>query len=174
MIVATRPDPTVRPPSRYQTDVLRCTNGGFSCDSCGKIRIFRCVCIIFFDFVIMVLSNLNILFPNQIKRNTFFPFVVLFLGNNNLPLFFLLSILFFANSHPILVLTPLLFYLFYYIVTISATDIAISPINYTFFLFLIFHFVLHPKVPFSPVYYFYNHILGKYHRIFSLDYTLLR
>ena len=104
MIVATRPDPTVRPPSRYQTDVLRCTNGGFSCDSCGKIRIFRCVCIIFFDFVIMVLSNLNILFPNQIKRNTFFPFVVLFLGNNNLPLFFLLSILFFANSHPILVL----------------------------------------------------------------------
>mgnify|MGYP007079295246 CR=1 FL=1 len=97
MIVATRPDPTVRPPSRYQTDVLRCTNGGFSCDSCGKIRIFRCVCIIFFDFVIMVLSNLNILFPNQIKRNTFFPFVVLFLGNNNLPLFFLLSILFFCQ-----------------------------------------------------------------------------
>ena len=88
MIVATRPDPTVRPPSRYQTDVLRCTNGGFSCDSCGKIRIFRCVCIIFFDFVIMVLSNLNILFPNQIKRNYIFPFRGSFLGNNNSSLYF--------------------------------------------------------------------------------------
>ena len=32
MIVATRPDPTVRPPSRYQTGVLRCANGDFSCD----------------------------------------------------------------------------------------------------------------------------------------------
>ena len=30
--VATRPDPTVRPPSRYQTGVLRCANGDFSCD----------------------------------------------------------------------------------------------------------------------------------------------
>ena len=36
MIVATRPDPTVRPPSRYQTGVLRCANGDFSCDSCWK------------------------------------------------------------------------------------------------------------------------------------------
>ena len=26
------PDPTVRPPSRYQTGVLRCANGDFSCD----------------------------------------------------------------------------------------------------------------------------------------------
>ena len=56
MIVATRPDPTVRPPSRYQTGVLRYTNGDFSCDSCGKIRIFRCVRVVFGDFVIMVLS----------------------------------------------------------------------------------------------------------------------
>ena len=27
MILATVPDPTVRPPSRYQTGVLRCANG---------------------------------------------------------------------------------------------------------------------------------------------------
>ena len=32
MIVATRPDPTVHPPSRYQTGVLRCANGDFSYD----------------------------------------------------------------------------------------------------------------------------------------------
>ena len=56
MIVATRPDPTVRPPSRYQTGVLRCTNGDFSCDLCRKIRIFRCVRVVFWNFVIMVLS----------------------------------------------------------------------------------------------------------------------
>lgn len=56
MIVATLPDPTVRPPSRYQTDVLRCANGDFSCDLCEKIRIFRCVRVVFWDFVIMVLS----------------------------------------------------------------------------------------------------------------------
>lgn len=56
MIEATRPDPTVRPPSRYQTGVLRCANGDFSCDLCRKIRIFRCVRVVFGDFVIMVLS----------------------------------------------------------------------------------------------------------------------
>ena len=56
MIVATRPDPTVRPPSRYQTDILRCANGDFSCDLWGKIRFFRCVRVVFWDFVIMVLS----------------------------------------------------------------------------------------------------------------------
>ena len=56
MIVATRPDPTVRPPSRYQTDVLRCANGDFSCDLYGKIRIFHCVRVVLGDFVIMVLS----------------------------------------------------------------------------------------------------------------------
>ena len=56
MIVATRPDPTVRPPSRYQTGVLRCANGDFSFDSWGKIQIFRCVRVVFGDFVIMVLS----------------------------------------------------------------------------------------------------------------------
>ena len=60
MIVATRPDPTVRPPSRYQTGILRCANGDFLCDLCGKIRIFRCVRVIFGDFVIMVLSHLAI------------------------------------------------------------------------------------------------------------------
>ena len=56
MIEATRPDPTVRPPSRYQTDVLRGANGDFSCDLWGKIRIFHCVHVVFWDFVIMVLS----------------------------------------------------------------------------------------------------------------------
>ena len=56
MIVATFPDPTVRPPSRYQTGVLQCANGDFSCDLRGKIRIFHCVLMVFGDFVIMVLS----------------------------------------------------------------------------------------------------------------------
>ncbi len=56
MIEATRPDPTVRPPSRYQTDVLWCANGDFLCDSYGKIRIFHCVRMVFGDFVIIVLS----------------------------------------------------------------------------------------------------------------------
>ena len=59
MIVATRPDPTVRPPSRYQTGVLLCANGDFSCDWWGKIRIFRCVRMVLGDFVIMVLSLLT-------------------------------------------------------------------------------------------------------------------
>lgn len=36
MIVATRPEPTVRPPSRYQTGVLWYANSDFSCDLCGK------------------------------------------------------------------------------------------------------------------------------------------
>ena len=57
MIVATLPDPTVRPPSRYQTGVLRCANGDFSCDSCWKIQIFHCVRLFFGNFVIMVLSR---------------------------------------------------------------------------------------------------------------------
>ena len=56
MIVATFPDPTVRPPSRYQTGVLRCANGDFSCDLWGKIHIFRFVRVVLGDFVIMVLS----------------------------------------------------------------------------------------------------------------------
>ena len=63
MIEATRPDPTVRPPSRYQTDVLRCANGDFSCDSWGKIRIFCFVRVVFGDFVIMVLSQLLYITP---------------------------------------------------------------------------------------------------------------
>lgn len=53
---ATRPDPTVRPPSRYQTGILLCANGNFSYDLWRKIRIFRCVRVVFMDFVIMVLS----------------------------------------------------------------------------------------------------------------------
>ena len=36
---------------------LRCANGDFSCDLCGKIRIFRCIRVVFGDFVIMVLSH---------------------------------------------------------------------------------------------------------------------
>ena len=68
MIVATLPDPTVRPPSRYQTGVLLCANGDFSCDLCGKIRIFHCVRMVFGDFVIMVLSlhflSTNFLLPD--------------------------------------------------------------------------------------------------------------
>ena len=63
MIVATRPEPTVRPPSRYQTDVLRCANGDFSCDLYGKIRIFHCVRMVFGDFVIIVLSQLLYIAP---------------------------------------------------------------------------------------------------------------
>ena len=63
MIVATRPDPTVRPPSRYQTNVLRCANGDFSCDLYGKIRIFHCVRMVFGDFVIIVLSQLLYIAP---------------------------------------------------------------------------------------------------------------
>ena len=50
MIEATRPNPTVRPPSRYQTGVLRYTNSDFLCDLCGKIRIFRCVRVVFRNF----------------------------------------------------------------------------------------------------------------------------
>ena len=60
IIVATRPDPTVRPPSRYQTGVLWCASGDFSCDLWRKIRIFHCVRMVFGDFVIMVLSHLAI------------------------------------------------------------------------------------------------------------------
>ena len=60
MIVATRPEPTVRPPSRYQNGVLQRLNGYFPCILCGKIRIFRCVRVVFGDFVIMVLSHLAI------------------------------------------------------------------------------------------------------------------
>ena len=57
MIEATVPDPTVRPPSRYQTGVLRCANGDISCDLWRKIRIFRCVRVVWGNFVIMLLSK---------------------------------------------------------------------------------------------------------------------
>ena len=56
MIVATRPDPTVRPPSRYQNSVLQGLNGYFSCVLYEKTQIFRRIRVIFEDFVIMVLS----------------------------------------------------------------------------------------------------------------------
>ena len=69
MIEATRPDPTVRPPSRYQTGVLRCANSNFSCDSWGKIRIFCFVRVVFGDFVIMVLSHI-IQFSNSANNNS--------------------------------------------------------------------------------------------------------
>ena len=84
MIVATRPDPTVRPPSRYQTGVLQCANGDFSCDLCGKIWIFRCVRMVFGDFVIMVLSlypRISIQFTslklsNFSLRKDIFPYII--------------------------------------------------------------------------------------------------
>lgn len=69
MIVATRPEPTVRPPSRYQTGVLQCANGDFSCDLCGKIRIFRCIRVVFCNLVIMVLSQF---YSSLIIPSTFF------------------------------------------------------------------------------------------------------
>ena len=79
MIVATRPDPTVRPPSRYQTGVLRCTNGDFSCDLCGKIRIFRCVRVILGDFVIKMLS---FVFTLQLPKSNFY---MLYYSTNESP-----------------------------------------------------------------------------------------
>ena len=57
MIEATVPDPTVRPPSRYQNGVLQRANGDFSCDLWIKIRIFHGVRVVFWNFVIMVLSR---------------------------------------------------------------------------------------------------------------------
>lgn len=57
MIVATRPEPTVLPPSRYQNGVLQRLNGYFSFILCGKILFFRCIRVVFEDFVIMVLSR---------------------------------------------------------------------------------------------------------------------
>lgn len=62
MIVATLPEPTVLPPSRYQNGMLQRLNGYFSFILCRKIRIFRCVRVVFGNFVIMVLS----LFTNRI------------------------------------------------------------------------------------------------------------
>ena len=56
MIVATLPEPTVLPPSRYQNGVLQRLNVYFSFILCGKMRIFRCVRVVFGNFVIMVLS----------------------------------------------------------------------------------------------------------------------
>ena len=72
MIVATRPDPTVRPPSRYQTGVLWCASGDFSCDLWRKIRIFHCVRMVFGDFVIMVLSHLAIRNTKYLLSHNFY------------------------------------------------------------------------------------------------------
>ena len=79
MIVATRPDPTVRPPSRYQTGVLRCANGDFSCDLRRKIRIFRCVRVILGDFVIKMLS---FVFTLQLPKSNFY---MLYYSTNESP-----------------------------------------------------------------------------------------
>ena len=57
MTVATRPEPTVLPPSRYQNGVLQRLNGYFSFILWGKMLIFRCVRVVFGNFVIMVLSH---------------------------------------------------------------------------------------------------------------------
>ena len=77
--VATRPDPTVRPPSRYQTGVLWCANGDFSCDLRRKIRIFRCVRVILGDFVIKMLS---FVFTLQLPKSNFY---MLYYSTNESP-----------------------------------------------------------------------------------------
>lgn len=70
MIVATLPDPTVRPPSRYQTGVLRCSNGDFPFDSWGKIRISRCVRVVFGRFCYHgVITLTHILLLSIVYRN---------------------------------------------------------------------------------------------------------
>ena len=61
MIEATRPDPTVRPPSRYQNGILPGVNGYFSFILCGKMRILRCICVVSGNFVIMVLARTYLL-----------------------------------------------------------------------------------------------------------------
>lgn len=84
MIVATRPDPTVRPPSRYQNGVLWGVNGYFSYVLCGKIWIFHCVRVVFGDFVIIVLSlypRISIQFTslklsNFSLRKDIFPYII--------------------------------------------------------------------------------------------------
>ena len=82
MIVATFPDPTVRPPSRYQTGVLRCANGNFSCDLWGKIRIFHCVRVVLGDFVIKMLS---FVFTLQLPKSNFY---MLYYSTNESPVHF--------------------------------------------------------------------------------------
>lgn len=44
------PTDSFLPSIRYQTGVLRYTNSDFLCDLCGKIRIFRCVRVVFRNF----------------------------------------------------------------------------------------------------------------------------
>ena len=82
MIVATRPDPTVRPPSRYQNGVLWGVNGYFSYVLCGKIWIFHCVRVVFGDFVIIVLSR-SIIYATHFLVTIFLFFPLHCLGENH-------------------------------------------------------------------------------------------
>ena len=61
MMDATVPDPTVRPPSRYQTGILECLNGVFQFILSYKLPFFRRFHLVFKFFVIILLSK--ILFP---------------------------------------------------------------------------------------------------------------
>lgn len=61
MMEATVPDPTVRPPSRYQTGILECLNGVFQFILSYKLPFFRRFHLVFKFFVIILLSK--ILFP---------------------------------------------------------------------------------------------------------------
>ena len=82
MIEATRPDPTVRPPSRYQNGVLWGVNGYFSYVLCGKIWIFHCVRVVFGDFVIIVLSR-SIIYATHFLVTIFLFFPLHCLGENH-------------------------------------------------------------------------------------------
>ena len=82
MIVATRPDPTVRPPSRYQNGVLWGVNGYFSYVLCGKIWIFHCVRVVFGNFVIIVLSR-SIIYATHFLVTIFLFFPLHCLGENH-------------------------------------------------------------------------------------------
>ena len=59
MIDATVPDPTVRPPTRYQTEILNFPNRIFQFIMFHKITIFHCFYIVFKKYVIIVLSHLG-------------------------------------------------------------------------------------------------------------------
>ena len=82
MMVATRPEPTVLPPSRYQNGVLWGVNGYFSYVLCGKIWIFHCVRVVFGDFVIIVLSR-SIIYATHFLVTIFLFFPLHCLGENH-------------------------------------------------------------------------------------------
>lgn len=54
---ATRPDPAVRPPSRYRTGVLDVLNGVFSCILWCQIQDFHMFHVVYGIFVIMLSSQ---------------------------------------------------------------------------------------------------------------------